>query len=204
MVLIPNIEEDRMESKEDIRKRILDIRGMMTSEDRSRKSKTIGQKLQGMEFYKKAAMIMGYMDFRNEVMMGHILKEAKRSGKRILLPISVPRDHSLLIAEVSDFERDLRPGAYGIMEPRLENVALQIDPFEIDIIIVPGVAFDPAGHRIGYGAGYYDRFLASLSSKTLKLGLAFQEQIVSHIPADIHDIAMDVIITDKHVYECSK
>ncbi len=193
-----------MESKEDIRKRILDVRGRMTPGDRSRKSKSIGQKLQGMEFYKKAAIIMGYMDFRNEVMMGHILKEAKRVGKRIFLPICVPRDHSLLIAEISDFERDLKPGAYGILEPRLENGTLQIDPKEIDIIIVPGVAFDPEGHRIGYGAGYYDRFLGRFSSKTLKLGLAFQEQIVSHIPADIHDIALDIIITDKYVYECSK
>ncbi|MGI6705387.1 MAG: 5-formyltetrahydrofolate cyclo-ligase [Clostridia bacterium] len=192
-----------MESKEGIRKRILDIRGRMTPEDRGRKSKIIGQKLQGMGFYKKAAIIMGYMDFRNEVMMDHILKEAKREGKRILLPICVPRDRSLLIAEVSDFERDLRPGAYGIQEPRLEHASLQIDPKEIDIIIVPGVAFDPKGCRIGYGAGYYDRFLACLSSKTLKLGLAFQEQIVSHIPADNHDIAMDIIITDKHVYECT-
>ncbi len=99
---------------------------------------------------------------------------------------------------VSDLEDDLRPGSYGIMEPG-DHTALLKNTDRIDLCVVPGVAFDRHGNRIGHGAGFYDNFLARLSPRTLKVALAFDLQMLDSVPHSEHDIAMDMIITEQEV-----
>jgi 5-formyltetrahydrofolate cyclo-ligase len=93
----------------------------------------------------------------------------------------------------------LVPGPYGILEPRRDTREYVVPPDDAPVI-VPGIAFSPAGHRIGYGKGYYDRFLAAHHG--LKLGLAYEMQIVPSIPSDTHDVPVDLVITETATYDC--
>jgi 5-formyltetrahydrofolate cyclo-ligase len=109
------------------------------------------------------------------------------------------KGNGLELFEIREFERDVSPGAWGIPEPHEHNrVALDA----VDLLIVPGLAFDDRGNRLGYGAGFYDRLLASCSKPTV--ALAFEGQIVSEVPAGNHDIRIKKIVTETRVIEADK
>ncbi len=98
---------------------------------------------------------------------------------------------------------ELAPGTLGIEEPlpRFRDLPKKsVGPAEIDLVLVPGVAFDPQGRRIGQGKGYYDRFLATLESRTKLVALAYQCQIFSSIPTDPHDFPIDIVVTEDNIY----
>ena len=103
---------------------------------------------------------------------------------------------------IRDPDRDLFPGFKGIREPDPDSLR-QLSADDLDLIIVPGVAFDSSGNRLGMGKGYYDRFLKHLRPSALKIALAFENQIVASIPWDDNDIKMDMIITEERVIYCS-
>ncbi len=135
---------------------------------------------------------MFFAAFRSEVETGPMIRHALASGKRVILPKVKGKELGLF--EVKNFDRDVSPGAWGIPEPR-ESSPARLD--KIDLIIVPGAAFDEQGNRLGYGAGYYDKLLPSFKGTTV--ALAFEEQIVSKVPADPHDVPVRKIVTEKRV-----
>ncbi|MDD3297783.1 MAG: 5-formyltetrahydrofolate cyclo-ligase, partial [Firmicutes bacterium] len=148
--------------KQRIREEILGMRREIPHSQREEYSRSIFQRLIGLDLFKASQNIMAYVAFRNEVETLPVIRYCLSEGKRVHIPVSVPKTRELLLSELKDPERDLRPGTYGVPEPAPENIR----PFpkeDLDLILVPGVAYDEKGFRIGYGAGYYDRFLDGLT-----------------------------------------
>lgn len=146
--------------------------------------------LQTPEF--AAATVVGlYSPVRNEVFTEEIFTAACRAGKTV----AYPRVRSDLLDFVAVAQRqELVPGAFGILEP---DGAKTIPLAALELIVVPGVAFDFAGHRLGYGKGYYDRFLQE--RRGALVGLCFDFQLVTKLPAEVHDVRMDMLVTDERI-----
>ena len=136
-----------------------------------------------------AHTLLLYSALPDEVPTQTLIDELVAQGKTVLLP-RVVSDTDMELRRYSS-PADLQQGAFGIMEPTGE---LFTDYAAIDVAIIPGMAFDDEGHRLGRGKGYYDRFLAKLSPTTYKIGLCFSWQRVDHVPTDDHDIPMDEVI----------
>ncbi|MCK5140515.1 MAG: 5-formyltetrahydrofolate cyclo-ligase [Thermodesulfovibrionia bacterium] len=174
--------------KSRIRKRILEKRKKLTDEDAKRKSRIIIDKLKRDKDYIKAKKVMFYVSKGKEVETKEIIKEELCDERKVI----VPKVHGkgLLCCELSDLD-NMEFNCYGILEPADE---IKCDISSIDLIIVPGIAFDKNGHRVGYGKGYYDDLLKD--AKCRKIALAYDFQIVENIPKDEWDISVDKIISD--------
>ncbi len=141
---------------------------------------------------------MVYVDFRAEVETGTLLEEVLERGKRLVLPKVQPRG-LLACLRVTDTKDDLVAGRHGILEPRSDGT-IAVCPREIDLVVVPGVAFTRYGYRLGYGGGYYDRFLAQEAPGAVAIGLAFEVQMAECLPVESHDRPVDMVITESGVY----
>jgi 5-formyltetrahydrofolate cyclo-ligase len=187
-----------MEDKRKLRKRVIEERLQLIPEKVKQKSDKIMSTLFSTDDYKKANVVMFYVDMRNEVMTKTAINKAIAEGKRVVVP-RVKKGYGLLAIEIQSLE-ELSPGTFGVMEPpEKEEIVLK----DIDIVVVPGVAFDKNGYRIGYGAGYYDNFLPRLKSDAKKIAVAFELQLRESIPTESHDVKMDMIITEQGIYTFS-
>jgi 5-formyltetrahydrofolate cyclo-ligase len=148
--------------------------------------------------WQQAGTIMSYVSFGSEVATPPLITAALAAGKRVAVPFCVREGRRLIASEVLAFPDDLQPGTLGILEPRPESLR-PLAPELIDLVIVPGVAFDRAGNRLGYGAGYYDRFLATLKPGAVTAGLAFAKQIVASVYPEAHDRPVDMVITETEI-----
>lgn len=144
---------------------------------------------------------MVYIDFRNEVETNLIIDDLLTQNKEVCIPISVPKTKEMILSKIINPQKELIKGTYGILEPKEEYIR-KVDPDTLDLIIVPGVAFDKDGYRIGYGGGYYDRFLDKLSKATPSIGIAFDLQILHKVPKDFFDHPVDFIVTEKEIILC--
>jgi len=173
--------------KEELRKR---VRSQRLEHRDAGKSMSIAQFLFSLPEYRKSKTILLYMPINNEVDTLGIIEDSL-THKTVCLPVTVG-DH----ISVSEYSEHFVSGKYGVPEPRFKKY---VDPANIDLAIVPGIAFDPKGGRVGYGKGYYDRLLKNVPGK--KIALAYEFQLVPDIPSEPHDIAMDKIITEKGVID---
>ena len=139
---------------------------------------------------------MFFVSFNSEVDTHDMIRNALKN-KTIIIPKVA--HHEIEPSFIIDFD-NLIPGKFGILEP-IETMKIAYK--NIDLILVPGIAFDKEGHRIGYGFGYYDKFLKKVP-KAIKIGLAFDFQIVDKIPREMHDVPVDLIVTEERVVECIK
>ena len=184
-----------------MRQEILNLRCSLSDEELNKKSTEIFNKLVSMDIYCRSKVIMCYMDFRNEVKTGEFIRASLEKGKRIAVPmisLDMNRAKAIIPCEIYNIEYELEKGTLGILEPKNEFRRV-LDPENIDMVIVPGIVFDLRKNRIGYGAGYYDRFLNSTGKDCFKVGVAFELQILNEIPAEAHDVRLDMIITEKRV-----
>ena len=168
--------------------------------DRDAASRTICAKLAALPQYSTAKVVMFYVHFRSEVQTGALLAESLRSGKQVVVPYCQP--DRLGLFRLRDLE-ELAPGTLGIPEPKPALRGLRhrlATPAELDLIVVPGVAFDRRGTRLGHGRGYYDKLLAQVRPDALLAGVAFQCQIFPEIPTAPHDVPMDLVITERAIY----
>ncbi|KGG80248.1 5-formyltetrahydrofolate cyclo-ligase [Caloranaerobacter azorensis H53214] len=189
-------------NKNELRKKILNKRKELSNEDVLSLSNKIIDLLINTTFYKNANYIMTYIDFRNEVKTEKLIKKSLEIGKKIIIPISLTKSRKLLLSELKDYDNELTIGTYGILEPKKEFIR-EVSAEILDLIIVPGVVFDKRGYRIGYGGGYYDRFLLNIDKSVPKVALAFDFQVVEKIDKEKHDIPVDYIITEKGVITVS-
>ncbi len=163
-------------------------------------SESIVQRFMELPDYAKAETVMFYVDVRDEVRTRQALPQALASGKRIVVPYCVDGELELFWLESMD---ELELGMYRILEPKAElrNVAAKkLQPTDLDLIMVPGVAFDRNGGRTGHGKGYYDKLLQHAKRTTPLVALAFECQMFDEIPAESHDIYMDKVVTENAVY----
>ncbi|MDI6826440.1 MAG: 5-formyltetrahydrofolate cyclo-ligase [Candidatus Aenigmarchaeota archaeon] len=189
--------------KEDIRKKILSLRDSLTEEEMRSKSGLIQKRLFNLPEFKKARTIFFYVSTRNEVKTERMIKSALNLGKRVVVPISDVKERKLILSELKDFDKELEPGAFNILEPKREFFRPVLSE-EVDFIIVPGIAFDKNGDRIGYGMGFYDKFLSSLKKRVPTVGLAYEFQMVDDIPVDDKDVTVDKVLTEERTIECFK
>jgi len=180
--------------KDKLRKQALNKRFNLTAEQRRAASTEIEARLFGLPEFRAASTVMFYASFQSEVETHHMIRRALAEGKRVVLPRVKGKELELL--EIENFDRDVAPGAWGILEPEGGKPA-QLR--EIGLIVLPGAAFDEQGNRIGYGAGYYDKLLPLFKGSTA--ALAFELQLVSAVPAASHDIPVQKIITEKRVID---
>ncbi|MBQ2117347.1 MAG: 5-formyltetrahydrofolate cyclo-ligase [Lachnospiraceae bacterium] len=188
-----------METKSEIRKTILRARETLTASEIESKSKTIAQKVILTPEYEEADNILLYADYCHEVMTRQIFEDALMRKKRVYFPKSDGLTGNMDFYQTVSVKQ-LTKGYKGILEPVEDPDRLyKFNKHEDTLIIVPGVAFDTFGYRIGYGKGFYDKFLAK-RRQISTIALAFACQIVDEIPKDIHDIKMDKIITEEIIY----
>ncbi|MEK6942231.1 MAG: phosphoribosylamine--glycine ligase [archaeon] len=179
--------------KEKIRTLINHRRNRLSPHEIREKSKAIREKLFELPEFKNAKNIFCYISFSSEVRTIEFIEKCAKLKKKVLVPVVDKNSNEITPAEYPGFDR-LKKGAYGIMEPA---VAKEFPKEKIDLVIVPGIAFDENCNRIGFGKGYFDKFLAKLEPATPTIALAFDLQIVARIPASEHDIKMKKIITEK-------
>jgi 5-formyltetrahydrofolate cyclo-ligase len=181
--------------KEKLRKEIKEKRRKQTKEEQRKKSKEIKEKLFNLKEYKNAKTVLFYVSYNSEVNTHDMIKEALNE-KRVIVPISNIETQTLSLSILNSWD-DLEPSSYGILEPKKECIKnISID--EIDLVIVPGVAFDLKRNRLGHGKGYYDRLLDN-AKNIISIGLAFEFQIVNNLPVNSNDIPVDMIITEKRI-----
>lgn len=179
----------------------MDKKSKLGRKDHELFSNIITEKILGSYLYKKSNTIMTFISFSNEVNTHNLIKESISNKKRIIVPITFPKTKEIRPSEISNFD-ELEIGFYNILTPKKEFIRL-INPMEIELTIVPGLAFDRNGYRIGYGGGYYDRFL-SLYPDIIKIGIAFDLQIVDSLPREEFDIPVDFIVTEKEIIKCNQ
>jgi len=188
--------------KLDIRKEVLQRRNSSTPDEILTGSRIIAGRLITLKDYLEAEIVMFYASSGSEVGTDEMIKTALKNNLRVAVPLVRPEDNTMRAILIRDPVRDLSPGFKGIREP-VPGAERELSVLDLDLVIVPGVAFDSSGNRIGMGKGYYDRFLKHLRQGTLKIALAFENQIVDSIPGDDNDIKMDMIITEDRVIYCN-
>lgn len=183
------------ETKASLRKEILDQLNSQKEEERLQNSRIIKDKLFSSAEFKNARMILFYASFDGEVDTFEMMQEAKRQDKTIVLPVILESQKKIIPSQVSDLNRELEIGPYGIKQPK-KSFLRPVDFDHIDLVIVPAVAFDKKGNRLGRGKGYYDRLLNQIPPHIPTVGLAFAFQILDTLPqlAD-HDCPVKKVIT---------
>lgn len=186
------------QKKEDIRKKVLELRCAIEVQQRMIAEERIRRRLFDTEFYRTVSSVYCYISVRDEVDTWKIIEASLQSGKRVALPKVIGKrkmDFFFINAP-----GDLVPGAWSIPEPG-PSCARAPQPGEGALVIMPGVAFDRWGRRIGYGGGYYDAYLSE-NRLCKKAALAFSLQCVEELPEEEHDVRPEYIITEKELIIC--
>lgn len=182
-----------METKQEIRQQLLKIRRSIEEEQWQAATDVIAQKVIESDSFREATDLYCYMDFDREAGTDRIMDAAWRLGKDIWLPKVSNGEMEFFLVGPS---LELVKGAFGILEPAGESeMAEGID----GLVIVPGIAFDKERNRIGYGKGYYDRYLKR-HPRLVKMGIAFDVQLLEKIPTEETDCRLDFIITESFNY----
>lgn len=170
----------------------------MAQKDKDEVSRVICAKFVALPAYTAAKTVMWYVDAGSEVRTRHTLPEALMHGKRVVIPWCVMETNQLELFHLEDMN-ELEAGAYKILEPRAELRTLpqkRVRAEELDLVMVPGTAFDSHGGRMGQGKGYYDRLLSTARPDAPLVALAFECQIFEGIPVASHDVFMDLVLTE--------
>lgn len=190
--------QDLKEKKAEIRRDALARRDALTDQERARRTKAITASLFAFANFLESKTVLFYMNSGSEVATEAMIRKASGYEKAICLPWVDTKRKRILPLKVDDLDKDVAPGYRNILEPIPQRC--KVFPVEyIDLAIVPGIAFDERGGRIGHGTGFYDKFIPVLDVTTRKVALAFECQIVPQIPMEPHDRYIDIIITEKRI-----
>lgn len=188
-----NINEKKL-----LRKEILANRKNIEQKEKEKMDKFIEDKFYQSKYYKESQKIFIYISFDSEINTLSIINKAMKDGKKIYVPRTEYITKLMDAVEIKSLEDLVKEDRYGILEPSIEKPA--IDPNELDLIVVPGVAFDRNGGRMGYGAGYYDRYFKKINNDNIKritkLALSYDFQVLEEVPMDENDVRIDFILTE--------
>lgn len=188
------------DTKASLREQVLERRDAMSAEARDTSSREIIRNVIGLEPYRDSDVVLAYAGFGSELRTDEFLRRTLELGKTLLLPKVNRETKSLDLYEVRDLEHGLKAGTWGIREPD-PDLCVPSDIGYVDFVLVPGVAFDGRGGRLGYGAGFYDGLLAGRRvSQTWLVAGAFEVQMVENVPMLEHDVTLDLIITENRRY----
>ena len=195
------------EKKRKIRQEFLKKRNNLSRDEIKSKSEKIEKELFSLPEFQRAKTVMFYVSFRSEVETEKMTRNTLKLKKKIVIP--VVHGEKIVVSEIKNLKKELTKGSFGIKEPKKE-FRRRVNQKEIDLVVVPGVVFDKRGGRLGYGRGYYDRFLRSKSIKSRMsrshqcalIGLAFDLQIARKIPLVKGDMKVDKIVTESGIVDC--
>jgi len=184
--------------KTQIREEIAEKFAALTANEIAEKTKAIENRLFDFANFLESKIALLYVNNEHEVLTGNILKRAFSYNKIVVLPVYNTENFEMELKKVDNLEKDLNPGPRDILQP--DESRCKVVPIDkIDIAIIPAVALDEKGGRIGSGKGYYDRLIPRLAITTRKVALAFEEQIIPQVPIESHDKHVDIIITENRV-----
>ncbi|MDK2927180.1 MAG: 5-formyltetrahydrofolate cyclo-ligase [Bacillota bacterium] len=179
------------EAKAELRRRVLARRDALAPSERQRLSRAITERLLAWPLFQSARVVLLYAGVRSEVATEELTRSSLALGKAVLMPRCLPATHELILVPIAAWE-ELEPGFCGLLEPPAPAEPPETPP---DLVVVPGVAFDLLGYRIGYGGGYYDRLLARLG-RVPSVGLAFEVQVLDRVPHGEHDRPVAFVATE--------
>lgn len=194
------MKKNQSDFKRELRRKILAERGLLDHNTHDDYSEKISNYLANLPEIQNAETIFSFLSFRDEVNIDGFIDKVVMAGKQVYVPRTVLHEKKMVPYLFMGWD-SLVIGAYGIREPgHMCRFSGEHVPF--DVIVVPGVAFTPDGHRLGYGGGYYDRFFSQLNHRPLLVGVCFQKQVVASIPVESHDYQVDYIVTEEGVSTC--
>jgi 5-formyltetrahydrofolate cyclo-ligase len=186
------------QNKAVLRRSMSEARRSFTPPERQERSRRIVSSCRGLPGFSSAGIICSYVDFREEVETAEFLAALLQEGRRVAVPVHLHGSaQPLVFAEIHALSEMVR-NHFGILQPPRETARL-VPTAAIALFLVPGLAFDPAGRRLGYGLGCYDRAFADAAPGALKVGLAFELQMLESVPSDPHDVPMDFVVTENRV-----
>ncbi|MBM3334847.1 5-formyltetrahydrofolate cyclo-ligase [Candidatus Sumerlaeota bacterium] len=188
--------------KERIRQIYRNRREQLDPRYRHEASLAITDRLLAWEPVARATCVMTYLSFNAEVETFALVRRLFALGKSVAVPYIHRGAINLIPAQIYDLEHDLQTGPLGILEPEPDRLR-PLDPKQIDVHVVPGIAFDERGFRIGYGKGHYDRFLLLRSPHSVVVGIAFGMEILKKLPHEDCDVPMDYVIAETGMIDCS-
>jgi 5-formyltetrahydrofolate cyclo-ligase len=161
------------------------------------------QTLMALDAYQKAKALACYVSYGSEVDTHPLITRALSDGKTVAVPHCVMKTHEMKMLTLSHFPDDLHPGTMGILEPD-PAVSPELAPDAIDLIVVPGVGFTKRGERLGYGGGFYDRYLLKLKATAHLVALVPEFLLFDALPTEAHDLRIPTLITEKRIIDCSQ
>lgn len=177
-----------METKKDIRKQIFSKRKACSQQEIQKWSRIITDRVISLPAFRRAEQILVYADYNHEVVTSYLIEEAWKAGKEVAVPKVVGKD--MVFYKLTDFEQ-LEPGYFDIPEP----VSGEIVEWPQALMIMPGVAFDRKNHRVGYGGGFYDRYLEK-HPLIRRVAIAFSFQVLPEVPTEPTDICPQILVTE--------
>lgn len=190
-------------NKKDWREKISSMKAKLSEKMREEESRGIHKRLFALPMWTESTHITMYHSVDKEVDTLELIKKGWEDGKKIYLPKCDSSKKKLNFYRIDSFDQ-LEVVYYGIPEPK-PNECQELNIAELDVMIVPGLVFDLQGYRVGYGGGYYDRFLGSLSRKISTLSLAFPFQVSKEeLPREGYDIPVDFLVTSEQGISCAK
>jgi 5-formyltetrahydrofolate cyclo-ligase len=190
--------DEIQEKKFSIRKDIQKDLDALDEQNRVKKTEAIAKRLFEFANFLESKIVLFYMNKKHEIVTLNMIKISFELGKILILPAFDAGKHEMQLFKVDNVDADLKNGPRAILEPN-PDVCKMVPIEHIDLAIIPGIAFDEKGGRIGYGKGYYDRLIPKLSITTRKVAFAFESQIVQQIPMESHDKFVDIIITENRI-----
>jgi len=165
------------------------------------KSREITRKLLKLAEFKACRNILFFLSLPGEVQTDEMIQKALDLGKKVYVPLVDAKRRRLKVSEISSLDIEFEEKRFGIREPGLSHIKV-VSPEALDFVLVPGVAFDKKGGRIGYGAGYYDKFLKEVSGQAVPVGVAYDFQVLDSIPQTQFDVPVQMILTEKKSIIC--
>ncbi|MCX5778127.1 MAG: 5-formyltetrahydrofolate cyclo-ligase [Elusimicrobia bacterium] len=186
-----------------LRQTIKSKRDALSDKERAYLSSEITRRLISLPVYESAKTIVAYCSHGSEVMTDDFIIHAFADGKRVAVPKVAAKESGVMQVMCIRSLDDVSPGVFNIREPHTspDCEVLAID--EIDVVLVPGMVFDPHGSRIGYGKGFYDRWMGALPAQKL-VGLAYDFQVLENVPSEKNDVTVGLIVTNTRIISCDE
>jgi 5-formyltetrahydrofolate cyclo-ligase len=178
--------------KQALRNQMREKRKSLSADLYAEKTERIHKNLESLKEYQEAEDILFYLSKDDEIATRTLIDNALKNGKNVYVPCI--QGDQLIVCPITE-KSVLQIGPFGVLEPVDQDDCAH--PKELDLVLVPGLAFDYRGHRLGYGKGYYDRFLKQ--TEAFKIGLAFEDHVLSELPIEPHDVPLNLIITESQL-----
>ena len=186
-------------NKKEIRREVIAKRDLL--KNKIELDEVIEKKLKDNKIYKNSKNIFIYLGFGSEINTIKYVEDFLDEGKKIIIPYTDMKNKVMHGIEINTLD-GLKKNKFGILEPA--DTSKIFNKEDIDLVIMPGVAFDRSGNRVGYGGGYYDKFLSEINSDIPTIALAYDIQILEEVPSEKHDIKVHMVITEKETIKCLK